>query len=350
MFNPSRSSRLLLLLVSLVSLLAAGCGDSREDYVFTGAAPNPASTGSLTFRFQRPSAQQAGVAPAGTTSLLFEFFESAESDHDDLVHTAATVYSDSVTVQNVPVSASYARITAYGSGSHPLALFTASFRVVPGSSTPVDLTAPTPITFDRLGVTPAPLALSLASGGLNSDQLVLSGLYSNGQSVGFAPGSYVASATFESSDDSVVVVSDSGRVSAVGNGSANITATYTVNGVTRGGVSTVTVTGAPVDTLTITPGTLSVPQGQESEALQATFTPVAGSAQNVTSSGFLSFMLETPLSGISVDNLTGVVIVDLSTPINTTANVVATYDDGAGNSASADVPVLVTLRDVPPPP
>lgn len=338
-----------MLVLSLVSLIAVGCGDSRDDYVFTGSAPNPASTGNLTFQFQRPAAQQAGLVPAGTTSLLFEFFDSAESDHDDLVHAAATAYANSVTVQNVPASATYVRVTAYSEGSHPLALFTASFRVVPGGSTPVDLSNPTPITFDRLGVTPAPLALSLAAGGLNSDQLVLTGLYSNGQSVGFATNSYLANATFTSSDDSVATVSDSGRVDAIANGSANITATYIVDGVTRSGVSTVTVTGGPVATLTISPASLSVAQGDQSDPLQATFTPVAGSAQNVTSSGFLSYLLETPVSGISVDNVSGVVTVDLSTPINTTANVVATYDDGAGNSASADVPVLVLIGAPPPP-
>ncbi len=333
------------MLVSLVTLFTVGCGDSRDSYVYNGNPPASPNTGNLTFQFQQQqtTAQQAGIVPAGTTSLLFEFFSTTSGNDTDLVHEDNVAYASQVTISGVPTSAVFVRVTAYSASGVPLAVFTGNFEVAIGATTPVDLSAPTAVTFDSLTVSPATLALSLAEGGTDSAPLTLVGNFSNGQTVAFPSNTFVANADFSSSDTDVATVSSSGVVQAVGNGEADITATYTLNGVEQSATTTVTVTGGivDVDTLTVTPSTLTVAPDSTSGPLSATFTPAGGTPVNVD--GNVTYTLQAAVSGIEVDNQTGQVTVDDGTSNTTTAVVVATYS--TGNVTVTDT-VAVNVGDV----
>ncbi len=349
MFNSPTSTKkpsgLVMLMISLVALFAVGCGDSRDEYVYNNLPPASPNTGNLTFQFQQQqaNAQQAGIVPIGTTTLQFEFFSTTSGSDTDLVHEDTVAYANQVTITGVPASAVFVRVTAYGAGGAPLATFTGTFEVAIGATTPVDLGTPTAITFDSLGVSPATLALSLAEGGTDSAQLTLVGNFSNGQSVAFPSNTYAASAEFSSSDTEVATVSDSGVVQAVSNGNATITAAYTINGSEVVATSTVTVIGGEVavDTLTVSPSTLTVARQTESAPLTATFTPAGGTPVDVT--GNVTYTLQAPVAGITVNNQTGVVLVDTTAIDNTTAVVVASYN--TGNTTVTDT-VDVTVGDV----
>src|SRR5688500_6743420 len=110
-----------MLLVSLISLFAIGCGDSQEDFVFTGTAPN-AGTGNLVFQFVQA---QAGVVPLGTTTLAFDFYNTDNPADGSVIFTATSAFANTVTVLGVPVAARSVIITCYDDDGHPIASLTA---------------------------------------------------------------------------------------------------------------------------------------------------------------------------------------------------------------------------------
>ncbi len=337
-----KPSLLILMLISLVSLFAVGCGDSREEYVFTGTAPT-ATVGNLTFQFdQVATAQQAGLVPAGTTSLQFRFYANTTANDTDLVYEATAPYADSVTVENVPTTAVFVRVTAYGANGVPLAVLTGNFQVIAGATVPVDLSTPTAVTFDSIGVSPDTVALTLGTNGNNSAQLTVVGNFSNVQSVTFPASSFAANAEFTSSNPAVATVSTTGLIEAVSNGSAVITTEYTVNGVTRADTTTVTVTGGivTVDTLEITPSALTLPAGSTSANLTATFT-AAGTSNSVDVSDNVTYT--SSVAGITVDNETNQVAVAANVTAGTTATVTGSYT--TGNVTVTDT-VAVTVGNV----
>ena len=347
MYNPLTSTKkpsgLVMLMISLVALFAVGCGDSRDEYVYNNLPPASPNTGNLTFQFQQQqaNAQQAGIVPIGTTTLQFEFFSTTSGSDTDLVHEDTVAYANQVTITGVPASAVFVRVTAYGAGGAPLATFTGTFEVAIGATTPVDLGAPTAVTFDSLTVSPSTLALSLAEGGTDSAQLTLVGNFSNGQTVAFPSNTYTANADFASSDTEVATVSSSGVVQAVGNGEADITATYTLNGVEQSATTTVTVSGGivDIDTLSVTPSSLIIPDGSTSGALTAQFSAAGGTPVDVT--GNVTYTLQAEVGGIQVENTTGSVSVAEGTANGTTATVVGTYTTPSGNSVNDTVSVTV---------
>ena len=340
--SNKKPSKLILLLISLVSLIAVGCGDSREEYVFTGTAPT-ATVGNLTFQFdQAATAQQAGLVPAGTTSLQFRFYANTTANDTDLVYEATAPYADSVTVENVPNTAVFVRVTAYGANGVPLAVLTGNFRVIAGATVPVDLSTPTAVTFDSIGVSPDAVTLTLGTNGNDSAQLTIVGNFSNVQSVTFPASSFAANAEFTSSNPAVAAVSTTGLIEAVSNGTAVITTEYSLNGISRTDTTTVTVTGGivNVNTLEITPSTLTLPAGSSSANLTATFT-AAGS--NTTADVSSNVTYTSSAAGITVDNETNQVVVAANVTAGTTATVTGTYT--TGNVTVSDT-VNVTVGQV----
>lgn len=335
-----RPSALISLLIGLVSLFAVGCGDSQQDYVFTGTGQQPASTGNVVFQFEK--AQNQTVVPDATTGFDFVFYDVQGGD---VVYTAESAYADQVTVEDVPTNATFVVVTARGTGDIPLVTYTGTFNLPAGNTINVTLSAGTTVTFTGITVSPSTVNLVAGTQG-DSQQLSIVGSFSNGESITFNSSTFPASASFTGNDPAVATVTSGGLVEGVANGETSVTVTYNIGGVPQTDVVDINVTGGVVqeDTLTVTPSTLQLPANTTSSDLVAIFTPAGGSPVPVTGSEFLSFALDEPVTGISVNNETGAVTVAAGTEDNVTATVIATYNDGEGNSATDTV--VVTVGDL----
>ena len=227
-----KTSFLTVLMLALVTLFTVGCGDSNDEFIYTGNN-NPANTGSLTFQFQQPATAQAVNVPAGTTSLEFDFFNAA----DVLVFEATAPYADTVTVANVPAGVTDVVITAYGPGDVPLATITNGVTVAVGGNTNVNLTGvtPTPVTLVSVTSVPASVSLNVSA----TQQLAFSGTFSNGETVPFNA-TTGGTAVYSGFDAAVVSVSTTGLVTGLSQGTTSIDAAFTLNG------ATVNVTDIPV--------------------------------------------------------------------------------------------------------
>jgi hypothetical protein len=333
---------LLILLTSLVALLAVGCGDSEQDFVFTGTDNTPqATTGNAVFHFVQAQASP-DVVPAGTDSLDFDFYTSSTPQDADLVLSQTVEFAATVTITDLPVTARFVVVTARDAGGLPLATLTGALDLQPGGSTDVDLSAAVPVSFDFITVNTLSLVLGTQNG--NVGQITITGHFSNGESFTFPSASFAANAEFSGFDGGVVSVDDNGEVTGLANGNTTVTVAYQVNGVSRSTGAGVSVSGGivAVAMLSVTPPSLTVADGNTSAPLSASFTPGGSSTpQDVTGSQFLSYALQTPVSGVSVDNETGAVSVTVGTADNITATVIATYDDGQGNVATDEVAVTV---------
>lgn len=243
--KSNKPSLLAVLLLALVTLFTVGCGDSNDEFIYTGNNNNPANTGSLTFQFQQPANTQAVTVPAGTTRLEFDFFNAA----DVLVYEATAPYSNSVTINNVPTSATDVVITAYGAGNVPLATISSSVNVAAGGNSNVNLTGVTPAPINLVSVASTPASLSLNV--TETRQLSFTGTFSNGQTVPFNA-TTGGTATYTGFDAGVISVSNTGLVTGLANGNTSIDVAFTLNG------ATVNATDIPVTV----GGGGSVPLGQ----------------------------------------------------------------------------------------
>lgn len=136
------SPGLALILASLVALLAAGCGSSSNDFVYTGPQ---AGSGSFLFHFNRPVQAQAASVPADTVKLGFKFFAA---DDSVVLDVAPQDYADQIQIDNVPATAVRVQITAYGAGDQALGYFATPLTVSLGQVVEVDLSQVpfTPVT------------------------------------------------------------------------------------------------------------------------------------------------------------------------------------------------------------
>jgi hypothetical protein len=331
-------STLMVLIISLVSLFALGCGDDQDDFVFTNT--NNVATGNVVFQFARA---QAATVPTDTATLVFDFFNSTVPSAGALIYSAESPFANVVTVTGVPVDARSVVVTCYDVDGQPIADLFAVITVLPGVNTNADLSNANvnPITFDSITVTPDPVDLVLGTQNNSTAQLLVTGNFSNGESIQFTTAENAANGTFMSNAPGVATVSESGLVSGVSAGATTVDVTYEVNGVVRSTNVDVEVTGGVLpDVLTVTPDTLTVADGTSSGALSAALSTNGGATTDITGDADLTYALQAAVAGISVNANTGVVTVAGGTADGTTATVVATYDDGV-NVATDTVAVTV---------
>ena len=245
-------SKLIMVLISLVSVLAIGCGDSQKDYVFTGTAPS-ANTGDVRFLLDRePVVAQEGDIPNPSRSFAVDFFNAA----GDVVlatngNLDPTVNKFQVDVTGVPSSAVDFVLTIYDGpivggavSGVPLRSFSDDITIVVGNLTVANLELATELNVSLSAVTVSPNPSFVLSNTAATRQLTVQGTYSNGDLVTFPLPSNTSSLTvvLASSNSTVANVSASGLVRGLANGNASITAAVTSYGVTRNGNTTATVT------------------------------------------------------------------------------------------------------------
>jgi hypothetical protein len=162
---------MVLLLVTVSTI--AGCGDSEENYVFTGTAGNTPTTGSLTFNFN-----QANI-PADVQQLLFDFYTGANGTGANVLSTQRP-FAGSVTIENVPGSASSVVITGLNTSGDPQVTIVAPVVVAVGGNRVVDLSNATFTAVTLAAVVVSPSTASVDVGG--TQQYTATGTFSNGQS------------------------------------------------------------------------------------------------------------------------------------------------------------------------
>lgn len=313
---PARKGSLLLLaLVGLLSFLAVGCGDSSDDFVYSGnnnSTTPVAGTGNVTFRFVQ--AQQAATVPTATTRLRFEFFNAQGLSAGSPV---TLDYAESVTVQNVPVAATNAVVTALDSRGDALGTLRFTFTVLANQTVvavPAGATPPTGPALATLTLTPATANLNVGQ----TVQLTASPRLDDGTA---ASG---GTAFFLSSDSAVANVTSTGMVTAVGDGTTTINASYSLGNVTRTALATIVVNsdeggGGGNETVN---GTLSV--------LPSDLTLNTGATQSVS----VFYAPGNMTSSINVSEVAAGVSSNTS---------VATYVDGVVSAGNISGTAVITL-------
>ena len=310
--KSAKQSLLIVMLMALVSLFAVGCGDSGEDFVVTGnQGNNGANTGAVTFQFAR--AQQ--TVPAATALFDIRFFSANGLQVFEQLNIP---FNTTITVQNVPTSATRAVVTAKNAAGIPLATIDYTVGVVGGGTANAVPGTSTLVTFDTVTATPDPTTVAIGG----TQQISLAVGFSNGDSLsGTAAGGVPV---FTSSAPGVATVNATGLVTGVTAGPATITVAYALNGVTRTDTVAVTVNAAPVGTarLELAPATVNLTNAAPSAAIVATFFPAnSTTGQNVTA--------QTTAPGIRA-GLTYAAGTFTSTAIeNSTGNVTVSFTSGA---------------------
>lgn len=315
-------SLLLAMLVALVSLFAVGCGDSGEDFVVTGNnGGGGANTGAVTFQFQR--AQQ--TVPTATAFFDIRFFNANGAQVFEALNVP---FNTTVTINNVPTSATSAVVTAKNAAGVPLQTinYTIGFNGATGTATPGTATD---VTFTALDTTPSNVSVAVGATAATSSSVS----FSDGTSLSAAAAGGALS--FTSSNAAVATVSAAGVITGVSAGTATVTASYVLNGVTRTDTVTVTVTAPapPAGTLVVSPTSATLTNTTLSQVFTTT---VNGSAVNVT--GTLSnFTGGLTATNLTFNNATKTLAVDAAAIFNGTATLTL-----ASGNATATVPVTVS--------
>lgn len=322
-----KNSLLAALLVSFVGLFAVGCGNSNnDDFVITNNNQNT-TTGALTFQFARA---QTTTVPTNTTDLLFEFRNAENS----VVYTETVPFSTTVTINNVPATATQVEITALQNG-FPVATVTDDVTVTIAQTTQVDLTnaGNTNITFDELTVTPATNNLS----GGDSQNLSVVATFSDTSSVP-VPNSAV---TFTSNNTALANVSASGVISTLPatGGNTTVDASWTFNSVER--TDSVSVTVGSVffvgEGESVFPA--SIPQGEEFD-LETRIAFSNGTVQDIDSEATYTFVPE--VAGVSIESSDNIAVGESVTP-GTTFQLRASFTDPATNITHSVLSPVITV-------
>ena len=237
--------------IFLIGFLMAGCGNSREQFVFTGTSGAPL-TGSLTFNF---AGQQGSLAlPQGTTDLRFEYFES-NNGTGNAISTETRAVGDTITFDQVPTNVGSVRVTAFDANGFPLQTAVAPVTVVGGQNVVVDLSNANiqAVTVSSVTVTPANASIEV------------------GQTQ-----QYTATVNFSSGD---VVPNAVVTWSAVGSATVNATGLATGQSVGQATI-TATVGGVSGDaTLNVTPPPVTVGPGRDFATIQAAIDDIEANGQ-----------------------------------------------------------------------
>ncbi len=248
-------SKLIMVLISLVSVLAIGCGSSNEEYVFTGTVPT-ANTGNVRFLLDRVAAQAADI-PAESRSIYIEFFDAAgvsvgaPSFPTTAQLTGTGAQDFEVLVTGVPASAVAYEVTVYDGAtpatSIPLVTFVGDINISVGNTVTADLDeALEDLTgINTVLVTPDPINLTNTT---TTAQVSVTGTFDNGDVrnlTSFTNSSANTFVTF-SFTGTAANVSAAGLVTAIANGNSTITAVVSSYGTSANDSATAVVTGFPV--------------------------------------------------------------------------------------------------------
>ncbi len=326
MLNYTR--RLLFLLAA--ALLIVGCGDSREEYVYTGTAPTP-NTGSLTYNFTQPLAQAAYGVPAGTEAIRFELFTGDAGSGDQVVDETRT-YADSITLTNVPASVRSSVLTFLGANGVPLTVVTVASPVTVLQNTVVDFTGAVAeaVTFEELNVTPASLQLALNQ----TANLAVLASFSNGATVNLAGSNTTADGTvsYEVEPAGIASVSASGQVRGEAQGNATVTVTVTLGDTAIVDTVAVSVGNPPVGAYTglqVQPASSTL---LVNETATLTVNGIDANNQTATLTA-ADFEAVSSDPAVATVNETGGTLVVQSTGIgNATITVTYTGDNAAGGA------------------
>lgn len=337
----------LFYLVLLSSLLLVGCGGGDSDFVVNpggGGAPAPAppnptpgTTGNLVFAFTKV---QSALTPTAAVSLEFEFSDSA----DRSVFSAESIFATSVTVRDVPETATRVEITAYGPGRVPLGVLSVPVRVTPDQTVTVDLGSASFVstTLDELVVTPAGLDLVIPTN--STATLALSGTFSTGDKVKFNTETG-GIATYTPRDASVVRAESTGLVTGLKAGSTVLDVYFTIQGKTATATVPIQVSGElpPVspERLVLSPAIVDLFPGSSLPITATYFSAGSATGTDVTpSTAGIGF------SGVTYDR--GTVTVASGTAAPSAGNVTVAYLID-GRAVLADLRVTVSVRPPTPP-
>lgn len=251
--KPAAAGRWLFAL--LLALLISGCGDSREDYVYTGNPPLPTQTGSLTYNFV--TAQGTFDAPDGTNSIRFQLYTGANGT-GELALTVTRPFSSSVTLTDVPATVQSTVLTFYTSAGLPVLETVVASPVAAGRNVVVNFTgaASEVPEFESLTATPAALNLSLNQ----TANVSVVAQFSNGDAVSLT-GNTAAGLVYNATPAGVVSVSASGTVTPLSAGNATITVSLDANDETRSDTISVQVGASmagPLDRIEVAPPTFTL--------------------------------------------------------------------------------------------
>lgn len=327
-FQGWRSSRqsLAILLISFLSVLSLGCGNSNDEFVFTGTNNPSANTGSLTFSFTD------ALAPAGTTSVRFDLFD-AVGGTGSRIDTRTAPYQTTITLNDVATSVRSTRITFVAANGVPLRVLLGNVSVPAGSNGQVDLAAFTSTVPVFEGLAVAPAAVSLTQGATQALTVIAS--FSNDFDVNVSGAGKGVTYSEDGSDH--VTVSAAGVITGTNVGTAEVLVSFTANGTTLTVEIPVTVTSSVNGTFEITPATVTEAPGDTTTApLVATFTPTTGSSSNVIADvDFVSNNADV------VVNPNGTISIAATAQPGDSAILTGTYTDGDGNEFSDVVAVSV---------
>lgn len=241
------------LLVSFVFFLAAGCGDSNDDFVLTGNSNTGSNQGSqLVFRFQRPTAQT--VVPANTTTVRIDLYSTETPAGSSLLLSDTRLYADLIVLENVPATTRSVNVVLFGEDGVPFGTYTKPVNVPSGSRVEVLLsdTALTPVILESIAVTPNPVNFFISAGNSQSHTTQLTATATiNGTQYAVPFGKITVTPEHENVVDvlangtaiakfsPVLMESSGGPFSARLN--TTLTASYTLNGVTKTGQAPVRI-------------------------------------------------------------------------------------------------------------
>lgn len=333
---------LAALFVGIATLLAVGC-DSTDNDFFTGTGFD---TGSLAY-FLRVN--NVTSVPNGTTTLRFDLYDDSTPANGNLVLTLDAALADTVTLTELPTSVRSTVVTAFDGNGFPIGQVTVNSQVVGGSAGQVDLSNVTftAITFDSLTAAPDPVGIA----NQETQQLALTAAFSNGATAQLNQSTFATAAGFQSANTNVATVSNDGEISVAAAGNTTVTATYTINGVSRSDTVTVNTSVFDVavnivnartnfselDDFNVSVGTSFQP------TYLARLTGPDGQTATVAVSE-VSFAFQPAVAGFSVTS-SGEVTVASTVTGGTTANLVASYTDSS-NRTYSDTLVVTALDNI----
>lgn len=244
-------SKLIMVLISLVSVLAIGCGDSQQEYVFTGTVPT-ANTGNVRFLLDRVAAQAVDI-PNASRNVRINFFDADGDEFGAPFPTTAALRGSGaedfeIVVTGVPASATSYEVVVLDANGIPLVSFVGNVAVSVGNTVTanLDAAAEDDDLLSAVLVTPDPINLTNTT---TTAQVSVTGTFATGDIVNLT--SYTNTSantfvTFSVTSGSAVNVSAAGLVTAIANGNSTVTAVVTSYGTSANDSANAVVTGFPV--------------------------------------------------------------------------------------------------------